>query len=268
MRSAARLQRSAAALQISALRCDYTVLAVDLRGHGASAATPLSSDGLALPPGDVASIVAAAAFVKPWVFAHSIGATVALLLEAAQPGAWKGMVLFEPMICGRPEQVGNSARRCRRLARIPPPPPTPSQQSHSLSLSPSHSSASALSHALLQTRQQRAQHPYACCTRSLGASGKVGVPRRVSHDATLCRLTRTGGWAKCWLPARGVGGSVSFREQTLPRASRPSRPSPHLHRARCAPIWSTARLRTRKVPVVRARGPRWLWTDAHASLAL
>jgi pimeloyl-ACP methyl ester carboxylesterase len=98
------------ALQISLLQHKFNVLAVDLRGHGCSTAASLAGGKWPLPASDILNIVAQAGLHRPWVFAHSIGATLALIAEAMHPGLWRGMALFEPMICGTPDQVRSPRR--------------------------------------------------------------------------------------------------------------------------------------------------------------
>jgi pimeloyl-ACP methyl ester carboxylesterase len=101
---------------VAALGSDHRVLAVDLRGHGASA------EGDAYDPvayaGDVVATVAAVGIADPLVVGHSLGGVVATayaaigqccaVVDVDQPlhlGGFKdALTALEPMLRGSPEQ--------------------------------------------------------------------------------------------------------------------------------------------------------------------
>lgn len=90
------------------LASELRILALDLRGHGAST-LPASPEGW---PGwteyalDLRALLAAATD-RPVVLAgHSMGATTSLLAAAAEPHRSRALVLFEPVLIGGVAQRG------------------------------------------------------------------------------------------------------------------------------------------------------------------
>jgi pimeloyl-ACP methyl ester carboxylesterase len=99
-------------VQIDGLLPAFTVHAIDMRGHGHSSSTLHSkTPGEVVPGADVLAVLQQLGLHKPLVFGHSLGGTVAMLVEVRQPGTWGGMALFEPIIAAWPEEV----RSCRML---------------------------------------------------------------------------------------------------------------------------------------------------------
>ena len=125
-------------LQIELLSTQFTVYALDQRGHGASADGPTSStsgisrddgphiahttaeqeapritkeqlkarmEGFPIPVTDVIEVVNQLGLVQPMCFGHSLGGSMALLAEVFHPGLWKQLCVFEPPITVTEEQV-------------------------------------------------------------------------------------------------------------------------------------------------------------------
>jgi pimeloyl-ACP methyl ester carboxylesterase len=109
---------------VSALRDRFHCYAFDARGHGASG-TPSSGDFDWRRSGDDARAVAAALGLKqPRAAGHSGGAAALLLAEADQPGSWKALWLYEPVVPdwsafpgGNPLVEGALRRRDRFASR-------------------------------------------------------------------------------------------------------------------------------------------------------
>lgn len=81
-------------------------IAVDLRGHGASrtpgAVTFADHDMVA----DLSAVAAHFGLVGAWAAAHSMGGGTAILAEAAQPGTFERLWVFEPIVFPRPLDGG------------------------------------------------------------------------------------------------------------------------------------------------------------------
>lgn len=93
-------------MQIAALRQQYTVYALDLRGHGASETGSLPFTALAVE--DVLAVVDQLRLTSPVAVGHSIGGTLAARAEQLRPGLWSSLFLYEPVIGGSVEQVRSS----------------------------------------------------------------------------------------------------------------------------------------------------------------
>lgn len=95
--------------------------------RGAAAAAAAADDiggvavgGFPLPPSDLVDVVRCLGLERPFVFAHSVHATLALLAEAMAPGLWGAAYLFEPVACvtaaqARPPPRLPTAARLLRL---------------------------------------------------------------------------------------------------------------------------------------------------------
>ena len=109
---------------VTALRQHFRCYAYDARGHGASG-TPSAVDFDWRRSGDDARAVAAAFGLKqPLAAGHSGGAAALLLAEADQPGSWRAMWLYEPVVpdwstfpAGNPLVEGAMRRRDRFASR-------------------------------------------------------------------------------------------------------------------------------------------------------
>ena len=106
---------------IEALAADHRVLAVDLRGHGASDREPPYD-----PPrygGDVAETIAAAGLTEPLIVGHSLGGVVVTAVPAFCPdvvgvvnvdqplelgGFRNGLQMIEPMLRGTDEEFAQA----------------------------------------------------------------------------------------------------------------------------------------------------------------
>lgn len=94
----------------SALRADWALLRMDLRGQGRS---PWHGRiGMAEWCGDLATVLDAEGFGRALVGGHCLGANIALEFSCRHPGRTAGLVLIEPM----PRQALTGTMR--RLARL------------------------------------------------------------------------------------------------------------------------------------------------------
>lgn len=79
----------------------FRVAALDVRGHGRSAAPDLS-DGAAMSwlgtGADVLSAIDALGLVDPFGVGHSMGGASLLIAELARPSAFRGLWMFEPIV--------------------------------------------------------------------------------------------------------------------------------------------------------------------------
>lgn len=123
-------------MQIGILSAQFTVYAIDLRGHGASADGPAWStsvpkqaavlhleggahaepritqeqvharmEGFPIPVTDIIEILHQLDLEQPLCFGHSLGGSVALVAELFRPGLWKAVCAFEPPVTATDQQV-------------------------------------------------------------------------------------------------------------------------------------------------------------------
>jgi pimeloyl-ACP methyl ester carboxylesterase len=91
---------------LAPLAKDLRILALDLRGHGATTlpAEPQGWPGWSGFAADLTALLAAAV-TQPVVLAgHSLGATISLLATVAAPQRVRNLVLFEPVLIGEAPQ--------------------------------------------------------------------------------------------------------------------------------------------------------------------
>jgi hypothetical protein len=126
--------------QISLLSAQFTVYAVDQRGHGDSADGPIwrsirsgrspemipshtpaqlqapritkeqlqaRMKSFPIPATDVIDVLKQLGLQQPLCFGHSLGGTMALVAEIFCPGLWKKVCVFEPPVTATVEQVCN-----------------------------------------------------------------------------------------------------------------------------------------------------------------
>lgn len=104
-----------------AMRDRFHCWAVDQRGHGASDPAPDGDYSWSHFTADALTVVEALDLERPFVFGHSLGGAVAMLAEAARPGTWSAMFLWEPIVLtptlrraiGRNTHMATLARRRR-----------------------------------------------------------------------------------------------------------------------------------------------------------
>jgi pimeloyl-ACP methyl ester carboxylesterase len=94
------------------------VVALDLRGHGASD-QPGSGYDFATVGRDLAAALAGLGLERPVLVGHSWGANVALQFAADQPGSVAGLVLVDGALLGVAEWAGTTRDEVRR--RLAPP---------------------------------------------------------------------------------------------------------------------------------------------------
>jgi pimeloyl-ACP methyl ester carboxylesterase len=94
------------------------VVALDLRGHGASD-QPDGGYGFAEVAADLRAAVADLALERPLLVGHSWGANVALEYAAARPGEVAGLGLVDGALLGVAEWAGDTREQARR--RLAPP---------------------------------------------------------------------------------------------------------------------------------------------------
>jgi len=82
---------------VRALPATYRVIAVDMRGHGRSAKTGLMSDWQA-PAQDIAELVTHLGLKDAIGAGHSMGGHTLVQVAAAKPGAFKRLVLVDPVM--------------------------------------------------------------------------------------------------------------------------------------------------------------------------
>jgi pimeloyl-ACP methyl ester carboxylesterase len=100
-------------VQIELLAQDFSVYAVDLRGHGMSCNAKFSSLAAEpVPVDDVMSVVKSLGLEMPLVFGHSLGGLLAALAECRYPSMWRAMFLYEPVIPADPNQVRHGLSWC------------------------------------------------------------------------------------------------------------------------------------------------------------
>jgi pimeloyl-ACP methyl ester carboxylesterase len=79
----------------TALETEYDMIMVDARGHGNSTA-PATGYSDEVMAADLAGVIESLALVKPAIVGHSMGASVAAMLLAREPGLTSGAVLEDP----------------------------------------------------------------------------------------------------------------------------------------------------------------------------
>eukprot|EP00892_Ulva_mutabilis_P003296 jgi/Ulvmu1/1338/UM011_0066.1 len=128
---------------IEHLSSHFQIYGIDARGHGESAAAgqdgrtvskadaqnasaeappqppagfPAVPPAFPLPPTDLVDAVLSLGLRRPFVFAHSVLGTLALLAEALSPGLWAAAYIFEPVAAALPSQDEQVAVAGRMLA--------------------------------------------------------------------------------------------------------------------------------------------------------
>lgn len=122
-------------LQVELLSSQFTVFAVNLRGHGASDDGPASKvsgsaartdidsqleasvisqeqlearmEGFPMPYTDLIDVLHQLDLKKPVCFGHSVGGSMALVAEIANPGLWRTICVYEPPVTATEEQVSD-----------------------------------------------------------------------------------------------------------------------------------------------------------------
>ncbi len=89
-------RRSFWASTLAALREHHRAIALDLRGHGASAPAAFAESGLEDFADDVLRVADALGLTRFVLIGHSFGATVALAVAARVPGRVVALVLVDP----------------------------------------------------------------------------------------------------------------------------------------------------------------------------
>lgn len=105
---------------LAPLAAELRILAIDLRGHGATTlpADPLGFAGWRVFADDLIALLQAAA-ERPVVLAgHSLGAVTCLLAACAAPERVRGLVLFEPVMMDRAELSKPLAEHAITLATL------------------------------------------------------------------------------------------------------------------------------------------------------
>lgn len=108
----------------AALAQNHRVVAVDLRGHGATnvpSTDDLAWNGMAE---DVAAVLDAMFDVPPFAVGHSMGGAAILMAELARPGSIRAAWLFEPIVFPgpwepSPNEKGMAAAAAGRRAEFP-----------------------------------------------------------------------------------------------------------------------------------------------------
>jgi len=78
------------------LATTFRVWSLDFRAHGASDRPPNGDLSWGRMADDLLAVVDAADLRHPFIVGHSLGGAVSLLAEAAQPGTFRAMYLYEP----------------------------------------------------------------------------------------------------------------------------------------------------------------------------
>jgi len=102
-----------------ALRQRARMVAVDLRGHGASSAPPPDPAAYGFPrlAGDVLAVVDHLALQAPAVVGGSLGGAVAIVADQLRPGCWSRMLLAEPVAFPAREELGGEENPMAAVAR-------------------------------------------------------------------------------------------------------------------------------------------------------
>jgi pimeloyl-ACP methyl ester carboxylesterase len=90
---------------------------IDLAGHGASDPYPDGDYSWGRLRDDVGAAIAALELERPWVVGHSLGGALALMVEAAAPGTFSGMLLWEPIVLGPGLMPAGGHRDLSEMAR-------------------------------------------------------------------------------------------------------------------------------------------------------
>lgn len=98
----ARTWRTHARALGDAFRC----FALDHRGHGDSPPDAAGDYRWAAMGEDLAGVVAALGLDRPLLVGHSMGGAVGIFAEARRPGAFRGMVLVDPIVLPPPVYAG------------------------------------------------------------------------------------------------------------------------------------------------------------------
>lgn len=85
--------------QVSLLRSSFHVYGLDFRGHGRSPNNSNITLSLKLFAEDVACTLRVLRLDSCYVFGHSLGGAVALACAVDNPALFKGLFLFEPVVC-------------------------------------------------------------------------------------------------------------------------------------------------------------------------
>jgi pimeloyl-ACP methyl ester carboxylesterase len=100
--------------QVTRMKKDHTVLAVDLPGHGDSAAPPLKDGAVDLDTvaAEIAALMRKQKVAPAVVVGHSTGGSIAIRVALADPTAVRGVVLVDsiltPAEAGREEAFGKA----------------------------------------------------------------------------------------------------------------------------------------------------------------
>lgn len=102
------------------LGADLRILAIDLRGHGASTLPTVieGRDGWAEFRDDLLAFLSAATEGPVLLAGHSMGATSSLLAAALAPERVKGLVLFDPVLV-TPDPLGGRSEEQPQIAASP-----------------------------------------------------------------------------------------------------------------------------------------------------
>lgn len=103
---------------LAPLAASLRILALDLRGHGASTlpAEPRTFSGWGLFADDLAALLDEAVAAPVVLAGHSLGATTSLLCAAAAPQRVRGLVLLEPVMADPARAEASSGRTAMAVA--------------------------------------------------------------------------------------------------------------------------------------------------------
>ncbi len=102
----------------SSLQERFHCWAVDQRGHGESDPAPDGDYAWNHFTADAISVIDTLSLVRPFVFGHSLGGAVAVLAEAARPGTFAAMYLWEPIVLAPSVLGAFGARGTRRNSNM------------------------------------------------------------------------------------------------------------------------------------------------------
>jgi pimeloyl-ACP methyl ester carboxylesterase len=97
---------------------EFRMLALDMRGHGASTLPTVieGREGWPIFRDDLLALIAAACEAPVVLAGHSMGGTSSLLAAAAEPARVKALALFDPVIVPAEAQADEDAMRASPLA--------------------------------------------------------------------------------------------------------------------------------------------------------